>query len=275
MLIEAKRAGMKLQKQQHSQLFRYFAVNRSRVAVLTNGIQYNFYSDFDSPNVMDSEPFFSFNIIDDDESLYIQSLEQFTKDKFDIKNILSKAVYLKYAKVVEQTITKDLEKPSDELVKYFLTRPEIKPNSRITSHTIEKYREITAKTIRKMMGVTINSTQNDAKTETSELQANFDKQTELSTTEVTDNTTTSQQINENFQQQNSLSTIEQIKKILENYRFQEEDTQSFVRLHIYNSNNQKLGIVKILKPNMQIQFKVLGNPTFHEIENPYDITKFL
>lgn len=157
MLIEAKRAGMKLQKQQHSQLFRYFSVNRSRIAILTNGVQYNIYSDIDSPNVMDSEPFFAFNILEDDETLYIQSLEQFTHENFNIKNILSKAVYLKYAKVVEKTLLKDLEKPSDELIKYFLTQPEIKPNHRITSNMIERYREITAKTIRKIMGVTITN----------------------------------------------------------------------------------------------------------------------
>lgn len=52
---------------------------------------------------------------------------------------------------------KDLEKPSDELIKYFLTQPEIKPNHRITSNMIERYREITAKTIRKIMGVTITN----------------------------------------------------------------------------------------------------------------------
>lgn len=102
MLIEAKRAGMKLQKQQHSQLFRYFSVNRSRIAILTNGVQYNIYSDIDSPNVMDSEPFFAFNILEDDETLYIQSLEQFTHENFNIKNILSKAVYLNMQRLLKR-----------------------------------------------------------------------------------------------------------------------------------------------------------------------------
>lgn len=157
-LIEVKRAGMKLQKTHYSQLFRYFSVNRARIAILTNGIQYNFYSDFETPNVLDEEPFFTFNVFDDDENLYIQSLEQFTNDNFDIKNIISKAVYLKYAKIVEKLFLKDLEQPSDELVKYFLTRSEIKSKSRITAHMIEQYREITAKTIRKLMGVTLSVT---------------------------------------------------------------------------------------------------------------------
>lgn len=156
MLIEVKKASMKLQKQQHSQLFRYFSVNRSRIAVLTNGIQYNIYSDIDAPNVMDNEPFFAFNLLEDDEDLYLQSLEQFTSENFDIKTILSKAIYLKYAKVVEKTILNDLENPSDDLIRYFLNQPEVKPSHRITTHTIQKYRDITRKTLKKVTGVTIN-----------------------------------------------------------------------------------------------------------------------
>lgn len=158
MLIEAKKAGMKLQKQQQGQLYRYFSVNRARIAVLTNGLQYNFYSDINSPNVMDEEPFFSFNILNDDPSLFMQTLEQFCKDGLDIPNILSEAVYLKYFTVVETTFRRDLEQPSDEIVKYFLTRPEINIAKKITAHTINKYRSVTAEALRKVMGVTIAHT---------------------------------------------------------------------------------------------------------------------
>lgn len=154
-LIEAKRAGMKLQKQQQGQLYRYFSVNRSRIAILTNGLQYNIYSDLNSPNVMDDEPFFTFNILSDDPSLFLQSLEKFCKDKLDITSILSEAVYLRYCTVVEKTFRKDLENPSDEIVKYFLTRPEIYNGKRITSHIINKYRDVTAEALRKVMGITI------------------------------------------------------------------------------------------------------------------------
>lgn len=157
MLIEAKKAGMKLQKQQQGQLYRYFSVNRARIAILTNGLQYNIYSDINSPNVMDDEPFFTFNILNDDPSVFIQSLKQFCKDGLDIPSILSEAVYLKYFSVVEKTFRQDLESPSDELVKYFLTRPEINSGKRITTHTINKYRPVTAEALRKVMGVTISS----------------------------------------------------------------------------------------------------------------------
>ncbi len=163
-LIEAKRAGMKLQKQQQGQLYRYFSVNRARIAILTNGLQYNIYSDINSPNVMDDDPFFSFNVLYDDPSVFLPSLEQFCKDGLDIANILSEAVYLKYFSVVEKTFRSDLESPSDELVKYFLTRPEINSGKRITAHTINKYRDVTADALRKLMGVTISSSDSSAQT---------------------------------------------------------------------------------------------------------------
>ncbi len=155
-LIEAKRAGLKLQKQQQGQLYRYFSTNRCRLAILTNGNTYNFYSDINSPNIMDDEPFLSFDILDDDEELFLSSLEQFHKNNFNIKEILSKAIFLKYAKVVEQTIKQDLISPSDEIVKYFLSRPEIKTGNRITTQIIEKHRAATAEAMRKVLGATIN-----------------------------------------------------------------------------------------------------------------------
>ncbi len=158
-LIEAKRAGLKLQKQQQGQLYRYFSTNRCRLAILTNGSTYNFYSDINAPNVMDDDPFLSFNILSDDEELYLSSLEQFQKSVFNIKEILSKAVFLKYVKVVEQTLKQDLISPSDELVKYFLMRPEIRNGNRITTQLIDKHRSATAEAMRKVMGTTITEPQ--------------------------------------------------------------------------------------------------------------------
>lgn len=163
MLIEVKKAGMKLQKQQQGQLYRYFSTNRCRIAVLTNGFNYLFFSDINTANIMDDDPFFSFNILEDDENIYLPSLEQFCKEKFNIKTILSKAVYLKYEKVVTKTMLQDIQNPSDELVKYFMSRPEIKSGSRITAQMIDKYRESTIKALQKVFGVTVEATAPETK----------------------------------------------------------------------------------------------------------------
>ena len=57
MLIECKKAKTDLSLADISQLYRYFTVTKARIAVLTNGVQYRFYTDLDAPNRMDSRPF--------------------------------------------------------------------------------------------------------------------------------------------------------------------------------------------------------------------------
>ncbi len=247
MLIEVKRAGMKLQKQQQSQLFRYFSTNRCRIAILTNGITYQFFSDLNAPNVMDDEPFLSFNLIDDDPTIYMSSIKQFCKDKFDIKSVISKAVYQKYAKVVEKTLKEDLINPSDELIKYFLTRPEIKTGTRITSAMIEKHREITKKSMQKVLGVSI--VENIVKTvepAQSEQAEPIEQKTEQPMT---------------FE-----NIVEKAKVYVAKYDVTPEDNQQFIRLHLY-SNGSKTGVVKIAKSDLSIQYRDLsqGTPIVHNL----------
>ncbi|MFT6205197.1 MAG: hypothetical protein ACJA1O_002813, partial [Spirosomataceae bacterium] len=53
----------------NSQLFRYFHVTQTRFALLTNGIDYRFYTDLEHPNKMDEKPFLEFNILSLKESV--------------------------------------------------------------------------------------------------------------------------------------------------------------------------------------------------------------
>ena len=46
------------------QLLRYFHVSKAKFGILTNGINYRFYSDLVEPNKMDEKPFLEFNIND-------------------------------------------------------------------------------------------------------------------------------------------------------------------------------------------------------------------
>ena len=62
-LIECKAAGSRLNLNHASQLFRYFATTDARFAVLTDGIEYQFYTDIEAPNRMDSHPFFEFSMM--------------------------------------------------------------------------------------------------------------------------------------------------------------------------------------------------------------------
>src|SRR3954451_5238375 len=53
MLIECKRSADALNVSHASQLYRYFGVTNARIAILTNGEVYQFYTDLDAPNRMD------------------------------------------------------------------------------------------------------------------------------------------------------------------------------------------------------------------------------
>ncbi|WP_203563955.1 type I restriction endonuclease [Deefgea sp. CFH1-16] len=49
-LVECKKIGEPLNINHAAQLFRYFHVTNARIAILTNGQVYKFYTDLDSPN---------------------------------------------------------------------------------------------------------------------------------------------------------------------------------------------------------------------------------
>src|SRR3970040_1502059 len=62
-LIEAKKQSSRLTDKEAGQLNGYFNnTKNSKIAILTNGVEYRFYSDVVEPNVIDGKPFFVFNL---------------------------------------------------------------------------------------------------------------------------------------------------------------------------------------------------------------------
>src|SRR5437763_11879596 len=53
MLFECKCCNGSLDTCDASQLYRYFSVTEARIAVLTDGVVYRFYTDIEEPNKMD------------------------------------------------------------------------------------------------------------------------------------------------------------------------------------------------------------------------------
>lgn len=120
-LIECKSCGVNLGQTQMSQLYRYFHVTEARFAILTNGIEYWFYTDLDEPNKMDQRPFFRFNMLDyrsDD----VGELQKFTSDAFDVAAILSTASNLKYSSAIKAELLKEFDNPSDEMIRLLVSR---------------------------------------------------------------------------------------------------------------------------------------------------------
>lgn len=152
-LIEAKDIKQQLQKHD-SQLFRYFGTTKAKFAILTNGIEYKFYTDLEERNKMDTSPFLTINLLDMSES-ELSELKKFQKENFDINTILDTAADLKYMNLIKSALKEEFNNPKDEFVKYIL-------NSDVydgvkTQAVIEKYRPL----IKKSIALYINEQVND------------------------------------------------------------------------------------------------------------------
>ncbi|WP_066434080.1 type I restriction endonuclease [Chryseobacterium sp. CCH4-E10] len=127
----------------NSQLHRYYHVSKTRFGVLTNGIVYNFYTDLEKPNIMDEKPFFTINIEDLKDSS-IKILEKFTKKDYNLESILDSAEALKYIKAIRKEFEKEIENPSDEMVKLLVGRFFEKP---LTANRMVSFKEYAKKAL--------------------------------------------------------------------------------------------------------------------------------
>lgn len=93
---------MSLGSAQYSQLYRYFAVSEARLAILTNGREFWFFSDIVEPNKLDNKPFFVFDVQSYDES-QVNELARFQKSIFAIEAILEAASNLSKVKSAAAT----------------------------------------------------------------------------------------------------------------------------------------------------------------------------
>ncbi|WLR52923.1 type I restriction endonuclease [Bacillus tianshenii] len=102
------------------QLSRYFSTFPSvRLGILTNGIEYRFFTDLNNANIMDAKPFFIFNLLDYKEEDF-NNLIQFSKNIYDYERIKSLAESLMYYQSFKSVIKEILEDPSDDFVKFVI-----------------------------------------------------------------------------------------------------------------------------------------------------------
>jgi predicted type IV restriction endonuclease len=120
-LVECKGCGASLANSHMSQLYRYFSVTAARFAILTNGIEYWFYSDLDEPNKMDQRPFFQFDVLEY-RPQDVEELRKFASDRFDMGKILATASNLKYSSAIKTELVKEFDTPSEEMVRLLVTR---------------------------------------------------------------------------------------------------------------------------------------------------------
>lgn len=142
-LVECKPASCELSINHASQLFRYFSVTDARLAILTNGVVYQFYSDIDSPNKMDAKPFFTF-ALDHLKNADTKVLEKFTKSGFDIDQIVHEAGQLKLQHQIRKALEREFAEPSEEFVRLIASNVH---EGRFTAAVLEQYRNLLTGTI--------------------------------------------------------------------------------------------------------------------------------
>ena len=116
-LIECKPRTTDLANAQFSQLYRYFNCTEAKFAILTNGIEYRFYSDLDDANKLDTRPFFTFRLTDYNER-DIEELKKFAKPVFNVDTILSTANRLKYTNLAMTSFSKLMKEPPRDFIKF-------------------------------------------------------------------------------------------------------------------------------------------------------------
>ncbi|MCI8312197.1 MAG: endonuclease [Lachnospiraceae bacterium] len=146
-LVETKSINTELLPKHTSQLFRYFTVTKAKFGILTNGIVYQFYSDLDEPNKMDSKPFLIFDLFNIKKDK-IEELKNFQKDNLNIKNILNNASELKYRTMIKEVIAEQVQEPSDQMIKILIKN--IYPGSK-TQAIVDKFRDVTKRAINEYM----------------------------------------------------------------------------------------------------------------------------
>lgn len=141
--IEAKSVN-ELLDNHDAQLSRYFnSTPEIKIGIITNGVRYKFFTDLSQHNVMDSNPFFEFDITDVKGS-DIETLSQFRKDVFDSVVLVKLAEELVYMATINRTLRELFKNPSDEFIRFLVKDVS---GTRITSNVLERFRPIVKKCI--------------------------------------------------------------------------------------------------------------------------------
>lgn len=152
MLIECKKIGEPLNINHASQLFRYFATENARIGVLTNGDEYQFFTDLEKTNRMDEKPFLVLTVTDLDTAL-IPEICKLTKEIFDLDSILNAAEELKYVGELKRVLAAEFKAPQDDWVKFLASRVYDRP---YTQKTREQFSSLVPKAMKQFLADQVN-----------------------------------------------------------------------------------------------------------------------
>ncbi|MBO0321550.1 type I restriction enzyme HsdR N-terminal domain-containing protein [Muricauda sp. CAU 1633] len=172
-IIECKNWKEKLTAH-NSQLFRYFHTTKTRFALLTNGIEYQFYTDLEAANKMDEKPFLEFDITQLKENS-INEIAKFHKSNFNIEEIVDNASSLKYTKEIKKLIAEELQAPSYHFVRLFAGEVY---SGRLTEKVMGEFTDLVSKAFTQTISEKVNDRLNSALNKEAEKQQEEHKEPE-------------------------------------------------------------------------------------------------
>lgn len=101
----------------YNQLAKYYVATTASYAILTNGKQYRFYTDFDRKNIMDKEPFFNLNINEASADDF-EILSRFSKSGYNDAQTAAFVGNMILQNKVETFITECVCNPSKEFISF-------------------------------------------------------------------------------------------------------------------------------------------------------------
>lgn len=161
-LVECKPITTQLDKVHLAQLFRYFTVTSAKFAILTNGRTFQFHSDLEEPNKLDTRPFLTFDLSDMQSHLFAE-LRKFEKSGFDVDGILANAERLKYTSALKAELNKIIENPTEAFVK--LVAADIH-GGRFTAQVVEQFTTLVRAAFREVIRDSVQNRLSSALAET-------------------------------------------------------------------------------------------------------------
>lgn len=263
-LIECKHWNKNLDLHD-GQLLRYFHVSKAKFGILTNGIEYRFYSDLEEPNKMDEKPFFVFFMNDYKEN-HVEELKKFHKEIFNIASIMSSASELKYTSELKSLIQLELSNPSPDFVRHFAKKVH---NGAVSAKVLDQFTVLLKRSAQQFITDII----------TNKFQTVLNKEEEESKLKE------AEYQNEKTLKENKIVTTEEeleafmivksiIRQVIDSKRITYKDTQSYFVICIDDSNRKTICRLRLGTNKTLILFDENRNEIKHELSTIDDIFNF-
>ena len=261
-LVECKPAASDLTINHAGQLLRYFSVTDARIAILTNGVIFKFFSDIDSPNKMDAKPFFTLDM----EAVKkgdIRTLENFTKGNFNIETIVVEAGNLKMQSLVAKELEKEFAEPSEEFIRLVANRVH---EGRVTASIKESFKSLIVASINSLIREKVNERLNSALRASNPSEADDAPPATLES----DGVITTQEEIDGF---NIIRAIG--SRAVDPSRIVMRDAKSYCAVLLDDNNRKTIARLHFNSPTARYLGTFSGkDETRHSVENPVDIYQF-